>query len=244
MSHDPHGRLAGVHPDLVAVVERAAGKIDFRVTEGLRDLARQKRLVAEGKSRTLRSRHLTGHAVDLVALTGDGVTSYAWAEMSAIARAMKAAAEELAVPIEWGGDWTTFKDTPHFQLPWALYPAEAPHVRSASPPIIEGEPVSASPAAETKPAKGVAAEKKSPVRDAVKGSWTVQGALWALAGGVVQYAEAGVELLLEAAGEMTRLAPLSALGLDVKALGFGMTAFGVVLVVMRRLQAAKQGKIG
>ena len=70
-------RLEGVHEDLVAVVKRAAELTDqpFIVTEGLRSIERQKKLVAAGASTTMRSRHLTGHAVDLAAfidLDGSG----------------------------------------------------------------------------------------------------------------------------------------------------------------------------
>lgn len=116
-------RLAGVHPDLVSVVERAIGLslIDFRVTEGVRTMARQKQLMASGATRTLKSRHLTGHAVDLVALVG-GTVRWDWPLYPRLATAMKAAAAELGVPIEWGGDWRTFKDGPHFQLTWQRYP--------------------------------------------------------------------------------------------------------------------------
>lgn len=59
--------LVGVHPDLVRVVERAINitSVDFTVLEGLRAIERQRRLLSSGASTTLRSRHLTGHAVDL-----------------------------------------------------------------------------------------------------------------------------------------------------------------------------------
>ena len=64
--------LKGVHPDLVKVVEKAITltEIDFRVTEGLRSKTRQIELVNKGASKTLNSRHITGHAVDVVALIG------------------------------------------------------------------------------------------------------------------------------------------------------------------------------
>ena len=116
-------RLKGVHPDLVKVVERAIQltPVDFTVLEGLRSLERQKALVAAGASQTLKSRHLDGHAVDLGAWVDEQV-DWSWPLYGKIAGAMKAAAAELKIPIEWGGDWTTFKDGPHFQLPWKDYP--------------------------------------------------------------------------------------------------------------------------
>ena len=116
-------RLQGVHPDLVRVVERAIQltPIDFTVVEGLRTADRQQQLKEAGASRTLRSRHLTGHAIDLGVLV-DGEVRWDWPLYHKIAAAMKAAATELKVPLEWGGDWRTFKDGPHFQLPWKKYP--------------------------------------------------------------------------------------------------------------------------
>jgi peptidoglycan L-alanyl-D-glutamate endopeptidase CwlK len=83
----------------------------------------QKLLKAKGASRTLRSRHLTGHAVDL-AVSVRGQIRWDWPLYAKLAKAMKAAAKAEKVPLEWGGDWTSFKDGPHFQLPWAKYPAK------------------------------------------------------------------------------------------------------------------------
>ena len=115
-------RLRGVHPDLVKVVERAIGltSVDFTVLEGLRSMDRQRVLVASGASQTLKSRHLTGHAVDLGAWVDEQV-DWSWPLYDKIAEAMKLAGKEVGVPIEWGGDWK-FKDGPHFQLPWKEYP--------------------------------------------------------------------------------------------------------------------------
>ena len=117
-------RLTGVHPDLVRVVKKAISisDIDFTVLEGVRSIARQKQLVKSGASQTMRSRHITGHAVDLGAYVG-GSIRWDWPLYYQIADAMKAAAAELEVPLTWGGDWKTFPDGPHFELPWADYPA-------------------------------------------------------------------------------------------------------------------------
>lgn len=116
-------RLQGVHPDLVRVMHRAIAMspIDFTVLEGRRSLARQQQLVASGASRTLRSRHLTGHAVDIAPWLG-GKVSWDWPLYHRIAPVVKEAAKLEGVPVEWGGDWRTFKDGPHWQLPWKDYP--------------------------------------------------------------------------------------------------------------------------
>ena len=74
-----------------------------------------------GASQTLSSRHITGHAVDLGAWV-DNQVDWSWPLYYKIAEAMKAAAKQLDVPIEWGGDWKSFKDGPHYQLPWKDYP--------------------------------------------------------------------------------------------------------------------------
>lgn len=116
--------LCGVHPDLVRVVRRALAlsDVDFGITEGLRTPERQRQLVAAGKSQTQNSRHLTGHAVDVFAYpTPAG--SWEWKYYAQISAAFKQAAAELNIPIEWGGDWKTLKDGPHFQLPHRDYPA-------------------------------------------------------------------------------------------------------------------------
>ncbi len=115
--------LEGVHEDLVRVVKRALEitPVDFTVIEGIRSEERQKKLFASGASKTMNSRHLTGHAVDLAAWV-DGNIDWHWEHYEKIADAVKSAGKELGVAVEWGGDWKTFKDGPHFQLPWKEYP--------------------------------------------------------------------------------------------------------------------------
>ncbi len=125
-------RLNGVHPDLVRIVKRAIQitEVDFTVLEGLRTVERQKQLVASGASKTMNSRHLKaengyGHAVD-VAPVINGEVSWDWPLYHKIAKAMKQAANELGIAVEWGGDWKGFKDGPHWQLPWKQYPSKGP----------------------------------------------------------------------------------------------------------------------
>jgi len=115
--------LLGVHPDLQGVVGPALRMctIDFAVIEGLRTPERQKQLVASGASKTLNSRHITGHAVDLAPWAG-GTLRWDWPLFRPIADSMKLAAAELKVSIVWGGDWRTFKDGPHFELDRKVYP--------------------------------------------------------------------------------------------------------------------------
>jgi len=116
-------KLEGVHPDLVKVVKRAISltEVDFSVTEGLRSVTRQKELVALGASQTMRSRHLTGHAVDVVALV-DGKVNWDFKYYETIADAMLKAGAELNVPIVWGGLFKTLKDGVHFELHKGKYP--------------------------------------------------------------------------------------------------------------------------
>lgn len=115
-------KLEGVHPDLVKVVKLAIEltDVDFGVTEGLRTIERQRELVAKGASKTMNSRHITGHAVDLVAYVGREVR-WDWPLFHKIAAAMKQAANALGVQIVWGGDWKSFPDGPHFELDRSVY---------------------------------------------------------------------------------------------------------------------------
>jgi peptidoglycan L-alanyl-D-glutamate endopeptidase CwlK len=128
-------KLEGLHPDLKAVVLLAIQKseVDFTVGEGVRTKATQLKYVRIGASKTMRSRHIPesnlcklGCAVDLWALHDldhDGDLDISWVEghYKPIAKAMKAAATELGIKIEWGIDLWGW-DAPHFQLPWREYP--------------------------------------------------------------------------------------------------------------------------
>lgn len=115
-------RLKGVHRDLVRVVMLAAqvSPTPFLITEGLRSIERQKELFAKGASKTMASRHLTGHAIDFVPVIGGDIT-WKWPAFKPVADAFKSAANELGVPIIWGGDWRTFKDGPHIELDRKFY---------------------------------------------------------------------------------------------------------------------------
>lgn len=117
-------KLVGLHPELAGLVGYLASvsHMPFVVLEGLRTLERQKGLVASGASKTLNSRHLTGHAVDIAPLVG-GKPSWHWPHYHQLAPLMKLAALQRGVAIDWGGDWWRFKDGPHWELNWKKYPA-------------------------------------------------------------------------------------------------------------------------
>jgi peptidoglycan L-alanyl-D-glutamate endopeptidase CwlK len=100
----------------------ADSPLDFGISQGLRTLEEQEALFKAGKSQTMRSRHLTGHAVDIV-LFVDGQVTWDFEKYRLVADHIKTVAKELNILIEWGGDWTSFKDGPHFQLPWSTYAA-------------------------------------------------------------------------------------------------------------------------
>jgi peptidoglycan L-alanyl-D-glutamate endopeptidase CwlK len=119
-------KLDGVHPDLVALVERTGDLYhgDFMVTEGLRTLARQKKLKEQKRSKTLNSRHLTGHAVDLAPIIDGDIPWQDAKQWIPLANAMKQAAKEAGVKIVWGGSWGW--DSPHFELDRKQYPATDP----------------------------------------------------------------------------------------------------------------------
>jgi peptidoglycan L-alanyl-D-glutamate endopeptidase CwlK len=99
-------KLEGVKPELVEVVEKAITltKVDFGVIEGLRTEEKQKELVAAGASQTMKSKHLTGDAVDLMAYV-NGRGCWELNVYDEIADAMKEAAYELDVMIRWGAAW-------------------------------------------------------------------------------------------------------------------------------------------
>ena len=106
LSNNSLSKLEGVKPQLVDVVKRAIEitEVDFGVIQGLRTLEEQKELVAKGASQTMKSKHLDGDAVDLMAYIG-GRGSWELNVYDNIADAMKQAAKELGVGIRWGAAW-------------------------------------------------------------------------------------------------------------------------------------------
>lgn len=114
--------LNGVHPALVSVVMLAMSRSsqDFGVAEGLRSQERQQELFNQGFSKTLKSKHLAqksgfGHAVDLYPSGFKTVAEIPAEAYQSVASAIKSAAQELGVVVEWGYDLWEW-DKPHFQF--------------------------------------------------------------------------------------------------------------------------------
>ena len=110
-------KLQGVDPRLVKVAELALQRspFDFGIIEGLRSAERQKQLVAEGKSQTLRSRHLLGRAIDFVVYI-NGKPNWDLSNYEKVAQVFLEVGKEQGIELEAGAFWKTFKDGPHIQL--------------------------------------------------------------------------------------------------------------------------------
>ncbi|XDZ66211.1 M15 family metallopeptidase [Alphaproteobacteria bacterium LSUCC0684] len=118
-SRRSEAQLRSLHPDLARVARLALRKtrVDFTIISARRTINEQRRLVAMGKSRTLRSRHLRGEALDFVPLdptTGKGRFDRGLA--IEVAAAFMDAGQELGTPVRWGGMWKNFEDIPHIEM--------------------------------------------------------------------------------------------------------------------------------
>lgn len=115
--------LEGVHHDLVEVAHLALSMspIDFVIIDGVRTIEEQRILVAKGKSKTMDSRHLTGHAIDVAAWI-NGKISWDFGLYEKITDAFDMAAGRLKTPIVCGIDWPSFVDAGHIELDRRRYP--------------------------------------------------------------------------------------------------------------------------
>ncbi len=120
--------LLQVDPDLCKVLRKASQEPQsFRVLQGIRTKEQQASNVKKGVSWTMNSRHLGGKdgladAVDVVALTNGKIDWAAGREETvygAIYKQIREAADELKIPIVWGGHWKK-RDYGHFELPWSV----------------------------------------------------------------------------------------------------------------------------
>jgi peptidoglycan L-alanyl-D-glutamate endopeptidase CwlK len=110
--------LSGVKPQLQALFNEAITNSphDFVITCGMRTIEEQRVLVATGKSTTMKSKHLTGHAVDFACFDEAGKITWEGEYYKAVSAHIKKVASKQGIKITWGGDWQSFVDMPHFQL--------------------------------------------------------------------------------------------------------------------------------
>ncbi|WP_404273578.1 M15 family metallopeptidase [Yersinia similis] len=118
--------LKSVNADLVKVVRRALelSAVDFGVIEGVRTVERQRELfnAVPKKTQTMNSRHITGHAIDLLPTGADWNDYKCWLP---VLDAMHHAGKELGVKLRFGITWTDnpndkpakFLDAPHVEIP-------------------------------------------------------------------------------------------------------------------------------
>lgn len=110
-------KMNGVNSKLINLMKEAIKEspYDFGITEGIRTLERQKELFAQGKTKTLKSYHLVGKAVD-IKIYVNGKITWNFKYYKEVSDHIKEVARKLGYVITWGGDWKTFKDGPHFQI--------------------------------------------------------------------------------------------------------------------------------
>ena len=113
-------RMRGVDPNLIALAKKAReiSPIPFEITEGLRTMERQRYLVKTGKSRTLKSYHLRGKAMDFVAMPSGKVSWDLKDYKTIVEKAFKPAAKALGLSdkITYGLYWKSIVDGPHVQI--------------------------------------------------------------------------------------------------------------------------------
>lgn len=121
-------QLTGVHPHLMRVFNRASELaqkegVKLHIRDSVRTIRQQQAIFKRGASKTLNSRHLTGHALDIeIKYAGKQTHKKDWQQCRKVNSFMQKAALELNIPIEWGGYWRSFPDGWHYQLPWKQYP--------------------------------------------------------------------------------------------------------------------------
>ncbi len=135
-------RLSGLHPVVRAaatiLIERCYARgVNIVITQGLRTIAEQDALYAQGRTkpgpivtnaRGGHSYHNYGLAIDFALLLLDG-RNVSWdmnwdGDGDKVADWSEVVQEAKALGFEWGGDWTSFKDLPHFQIVFGLSTAQ------------------------------------------------------------------------------------------------------------------------
>jgi peptidoglycan L-alanyl-D-glutamate endopeptidase CwlK len=121
--------LKTVHPDLVKVIMAANFPFNVQIIQGERTAAQHAQNVRNGATRTTRSRHVKSNnrsrnacAVDMAPLLGRTIPWQRLDLFKAMNASMMDASKKVGIPIEWGGNWKSFQDLNHWQLPWKQYP--------------------------------------------------------------------------------------------------------------------------
>jgi len=131
-------KLAGLNPIVRQITERLINQsfhagVPIVITQGLRTIAQQNQLYAQGRTtsgaivtnaRGGYSYHNYGLAIDFALLLpdgaavswdisrdGDGDRERDWLEVAQLGKSLG---------FEWGGDWTSYVDMPHFQITFGL----------------------------------------------------------------------------------------------------------------------------
>jgi peptidoglycan L-alanyl-D-glutamate endopeptidase CwlK len=146
------GWLGHLHPALLAgateLIRRSYARgIPILITQGMRTIAEQNALYAQGRTRKGAivtnakggsSYHNYGLAIDFALLLPDG-KSVSWdmsrdGDNDKVADWQEVALEAKKLGFEWGGDWSSFKDYSHLQMTFGLTTSE---LRAGKHPSVQ-----------------------------------------------------------------------------------------------------------
>lgn len=127
LSARSQSKLDGVNEPLVRLVHRALeiSEADFAIIEGLRSIEKQQENVRKGVSQTMKSKHLTGQAVDILPSSIRPGMKWELHHFKPVLHAFHLASIELGIPLRFGINWkndpslpieTKFIDAPHIEL--------------------------------------------------------------------------------------------------------------------------------
>lgn len=135
-------RIQGLHPVVqkatVKLIEHSYAKgIPILITQGLRTIAEQNDLYAQGRTKAGKivtnakggySNHNFGVAIDFCLLLPDG-KNVSWdnlkdGNLDSLPDWSQVVDEAKKLGFSWGGDWKSFKDLPHFEMTFGLSTAQ------------------------------------------------------------------------------------------------------------------------
>lgn len=94
--------------------------IDFTIIETVRTLEKQKEYFKKGATKTLKSRHIPNTNISGYSEAAD-IAPYPidWKDLNRFKKLSEhilKKANQLNIPITWGGTWKTLVDMPHYEL--------------------------------------------------------------------------------------------------------------------------------